>query len=156
MTELLIASVSVQRDSGPTLHRNRPRIFLVCSDGRDCDDLPTVWADEEQLIQLLQNLISNAIKFHGEAAPCVSVSAQQRDKEWLFAVADNGIGIAPEHAERIFVIFEKLHSQADYPGTGIGLAICKKIVERHGGRIWVESEPGKGSTFYFTIPDRTP
>lgn len=119
-----------------------------------CGDLPTVLGDEEQLIQLLQNLISNAIKFHSEAPPRVHISAEKRDNEWLFAVADNGIGIAPEHAQRIFVIFEKLHSQANYPGTGVGLAVCKRIVERHGGRIWVESELGKGSTFYFTIPIR--
>jgi light-regulated signal transduction histidine kinase (bacteriophytochrome) len=144
--------------------------------------LPTVMADESQLIQVFQNLIDNAIKFHGEESPGVHISAERieeskirnlqsaiRDpqslrrvgpsgpeaeiqKGWLFSVQDNGIGIDPEHYERIFIIFERLHSEADYPGTGIGLSICKKIVERHGGHIWVDSEPGKGSTFYFTVP----
>ncbi len=115
------------------------------------DPLPTVWADPVQLGQLFQNLIGNSLKFHGPERPRIHVSAQEGGGEWRFAVHDNGIGIDPQYAERIFVIFQRLHSNADYPGTGIGLAIAKKIVERHRGKIWVESEPGKGATFYFTI-----
>jgi PAS domain S-box-containing protein len=117
------------------------------------DKLPTVMADSSQLTQLFQNLIGNAIKFHGEEKPLVHVSAQQRANEWLFSVHDNGIGIAPENFERIFVIFQRLHSRSEYPGTGIGLAVCKRIVERHGGKIWLESELGKGTQFFFTLPN---
>ena len=122
------------------------------------DDLPTMMVDETQLAQLFQNLIGNAIKFHGAESPRVYVSARktcevsETSKVWEFSVRDNGIGMDMQFAERIFGIFQRLHTRAEYPGTGIGLAICKKIVERHGGRIWVESEVGKGATFYFTIP----
>jgi PAS domain S-box-containing protein len=118
------------------------------------DPLPTLMADQVQLGQLFQNLIVNAIKFHGSEAPRVRISAKQENDEWVFSISDNGIGIALEHTDRIFIIFQRLHSREEYPGTGIGLAICKKIVERHGGHIWVESEPGKGATFYFTIPTK--
>ena len=117
------------------------------------DPLPTVAGDEVQLIQLFQNLIGNAVKFHGQEPPQAHIAASEKDGEWEFAVRDNGIGIAPEQGERIFSIFQRLHHRAEYPGTGIGLAICKKIVERHGGKIWVESEVGQGSTFYFTIKE---
>lgn len=115
------------------------------------DDLPTVRADGSQLMQVFQNLISNAIKFQGENVPHIHVSAQDKGREWVFAVRDNGIGIERQYADRVFVIFQRLHTRQEYPGTGIGLAVCKRIVERHGGRIWFESEPGKGSTFFFTI-----
>jgi PAS domain S-box-containing protein len=115
-------------------------------------ELPQVRGDGSQLVQLFQNLLSNAIKFHGEAPPKIRVAASRRDDQWVFAVHDNGIGIAPQFQDRIFLIFERLHKRSQYAGTGVGLAICKKIVERHGGRIWVESQPGQGATFCFTLP----
>ena len=116
------------------------------------DALPTLTADNLQLIQLFQNLIGNAIKFRGDEPPRIHVSASRNGNGWIFSVRDNGIGIAPEYAKRIFIIFQRLHSREKYAGTGIGLSICQRIVERHGGHIWVESELGKGATFYFTLP----
>jgi light-regulated signal transduction histidine kinase (bacteriophytochrome) len=115
--------------------------------------LPTVSGDAGQLVQLFQNLIANAIKFRGPDSPRIHVTASHIDGGWTFAIQDNGIGIPAKHFDRIFSIFQRLHRRSDYPGTGIGLAICKKIVERHGGRIWVESSLGQGSTFYFTLPE---
>jgi light-regulated signal transduction histidine kinase (bacteriophytochrome) len=123
--------------------------------------LPTVMGDGTQLVQLFQNLIGNAIKFRNQRPPEIDVRAEIQNgsggvaRYWQFSVQDNGIGIESQYAERIFLIFQRLHDRDEYPGTGIGLAICKRIVERHGGRIWVESEPGKGSTFRFTLPEGT-
>ena len=116
------------------------------------DELPTVIADEMQMVQLFQNLIGNAIKFRSHESPQVHVSSRAEGDEWIFSVHDNGIGIDPQFFDRIFTIFQRLHGRNEYPGTGIGLTVSKKIVERHGGRIWLESEPGSGTTFYFTIP----
>lgn len=117
-----------------------------------CAGLPRVLGDAAQLAQLFQNLIANAIKFRGEAVPRIDIRAEREDGFWRFEVRDNGIGIAPDYFERIFVMFQRLHNRSKYPGTGIGLAICKKIVERHGGRIWVDSAPGQGAVFKFTLP----
>jgi len=115
------------------------------------DPMPAVVADAGQLTQLFQNLVGNAMKFRGSAAPRIHVGAETREHVWVFTVKDNGIGLDTQYADRIFMMFQRLHNKSEYPGTGIGLAICKKIVERHGGRIWVESRPGEGSTFGFTI-----
>jgi PAS domain S-box-containing protein len=117
------------------------------------DPLPSLSVDAGQIRQLFQNLIGNAIKFHGEQPPNIHIGAQRQDGRWVFRVRDNGIGIEPQYYEKIFHIFQRLHTRKDYPGTGIGLAICKRIIERHGGTIWVESQPGQGSTFYFSLPD---
>ncbi|MBF0096804.1 MAG: PAS domain S-box protein [Magnetococcales bacterium] len=116
------------------------------------DPLPTVLADEAQLVQVFQNLLHNAIKFRSEMAPVIHISSCLQEGEWLFSVQDNGIGIDPQYAERVFAIFQRLHARSRYEGTGIGLALCKRIIERHEGRIWVESIPGQGSKFLFTLP----
>ncbi len=114
--------------------------------------LPDIRGDEGQISQVFQNLIANAIKFRAKNDPTVKIDVKETDENWLFSVHDNGIGFEEEHSDRIFIIFQRLHGREQYEGTGIGLALCKKIIERHGGRIWAESEPGRGSTFYFTIP----
>ena len=116
--------------------------------------MPEVKADETQLVQLFQNLISNSLKFREKKKLRIHISAEKNSRDWIFSVRDNGIGIDSQHAERIFQIFQRLHGRKEFPGTGIGLAVCKRIVERHKGRIWVDSHPGKGATFYFTIPAR--
>ncbi|MGH7864561.1 MAG: PAS domain-containing sensor histidine kinase, partial [Candidatus Binataceae bacterium] len=116
-----------------------------------CDAMPVVTGDESQLTELMQNLVANAIKFRGEKPPAIRIGAVRSGAAWLVSVRDNGIGISSEYSDRIFVMFQRLHGPTEYPGTGIGLAICKRIVERHGGRIWVESEPGNGANFKFTL-----
>ena len=118
------------------------------------DPLPLIVGDSSQIQQLFQNLLSNAIKFQDDEPPRIHISADESSDEWKFGVSDNGIGIDPEYQEQIFNVFKRLHTRIEYPGTGIGLSICKKIVERHGGRIWVKSKLGEGSTFYFTIPKK--
>ncbi len=116
------------------------------------EPLPVIIADDSQMIQLFQNVISNALKFHGEEEPHIHISGEAKEEEWIFSVRDNGIGIDSNNFDRIFVIFQRLHTKDEYGGAGIGLAVCKKIIQRHRGKIWVESELGKGSTFYFSIP----
>jgi light-regulated signal transduction histidine kinase (bacteriophytochrome) len=117
------------------------------------DAMPTVSGDATQLTQLFQNLVGNALKFRGERPPRIHIGAIRKNGQWRFSVADNGIGMEPQYFERVFLVFQRLHTRKQYQGTGIGLAICKKVVERHGGRIWAEAEPGKGATFFFTIPE---
>ncbi len=119
-----------------------------------CLKMPTINADARQLKQLFQNLMSNAIKYRGARRPEIRITAERKELEWLFAVMDNGIGVDPRHEEKVFAIFQRLHTQDAYPGSGIGLAICKRVVENHTGKIWFESELGNGSCFYFTIPDK--
>jgi PAS domain S-box-containing protein len=117
------------------------------------DELPTITADKAQVSQLFQNLVSNALKFKSpDRPPEIHIGAECINGEWRFSLSDNGIGIESDYLDRIFVIFQRLHTKAEYPGTGIGLAICKRVIDHHGGRIWVDSQPGKGTTFYFTIP----
>jgi light-regulated signal transduction histidine kinase (bacteriophytochrome) len=118
--------------------------------------LPRIRIYEFQLEQLFQNLIGNAIRYRGSDPPRIHVAAERQGREWVFSVQDNGIGIDPKYKEQVFGIFKRLHTAAQYPGTGMGLAICQRIIERLGGRIWVESEPGRGSTFFFTVPHGKP
>ena len=118
------------------------------------DPLPMIYVDSSQIAQVFQNLISNAIRFHGEKPPKLHISAKETEREWVFSVKDNGIGIEKEFMNKIFIMFRRLHGRGEYPGSGIGLTLCKRIVERHGGRIWLKSTPKKGSTFYFSIPKR--
>jgi chemotaxis family two-component system sensor kinase Cph1 len=114
--------------------------------------LPVINADEDQMIQLFQNLLSNSLKFQGPLSPKIVIDAKRNNKEWIFSVKDNGIGIDKKNYERIFLMFQRLHKKDEYEGTGMGLTICKKIVERHRGKIWLNSELGNGSTFYFSVP----
>lgn len=146
-------------DSGAVLNEVlrvlMPRIQAAAADVQ-AGDMPTVLADEDQLFQLLQNLLSNALKFRSEAPPCIRISAAPEGQAWRFSVADNGIGIEPQYQERIFQMFQRLHERGRYEGSGIGLSIVKRILERHGGRIWLDSALGQGSTFYFTLPGHAP
>lgn len=118
------------------------------------DSLPEIESDHTHMLLLFQNLIGNAIKFRDKESPRIHVSAVRNKGNWLFGVTDNGIGIDPKYFERIFIVFQRLHPRDQYPGTGIGLALCQKIVEQHGGKIWVESNEGRGTTFRFTIVDK--
>jgi chemotaxis family two-component system sensor kinase Cph1 len=118
----------------------------------ECASLPLIEADARQLVQLFQNLIANALKFRGPNRPDVHIAALEDEKEAIFSIRDNGIGIEPGYHDRLFRVFQRLHTRREYPGSGIGLAICKRIVERHRGRIWVESTAGAGATFFFSIP----
>ena len=149
-------NLTVLTDCNTCLHNALSNLSVSIEENKaqvTFDPLPPVVAAENQIVQLFQNLIGNAIKFRSDESPKIHVSAKaSRDgDQWTFSVRDNGIGIAPEFFDRIFAIFQRLHTRRKYAGTGIGLALCKRIAERHGGRIWVESEPGKGSIFYFTI-----
>jgi PAS domain S-box-containing protein len=142
-------------DAGIVLERALANLKLAIEEAKatvTTDAMPVVPADESQLEHVFLNLIGNALKFRGSQRPEVHVTAAQQDGDWMFSVRDNGIGIEQQYFDRIFVIFQRLHGREEYPGTGIGLAITKRIVERHGGRIWVESQPGRGTTFFFTIP----
>jgi len=152
--ELLRTSVDCEHVLTCTLHDLQQ---AITESGAEIthDPLPTIEAEAKQLGLVLQNLLGNAIKFRSHEPPRIHVSAKQNEQYWRFAVRDNGIGLDPQHIERIFNIFQRLHTRQEYPGTGIGLAICKKIVERHGGQIWVESVPGEGATFCFTLPVTT-
>ncbi len=145
LTEVKVSLEQALTNLQKRIRESKARIIIQ-------DSLPTIMADKTQLMQLFQNLIGNAIKFRSAAAPEIEIKAERKEDEWLFSVKDNAIGIEPQFSDRIFVIFQRLHTRDEYPGTGMGLAICKKIIECHRGRIWVESELGKGSTFYFTIP----
>ena len=116
------------------------------------DRLPIINGDEQLEIQLFQNLIGNSVKYHGQKPPKIHISSAKEKNQYIFNIKDNGIGMSPEHLKKIFIIFKRLHTREEYEGTGIGLAIAQKIVHQQGGQIWVESEPGKDSTFYFTIP----
>ncbi len=144
MNEVMDSALAILRAS---IEENQAEIVVK--------PLPTILADKSQMKQVMQNLVANAIKFRGMATPQIHVSVRDRGNEWVFSVRDNGIGIEPNQQSRIFQMFQRLHTREEYPGTGIGLAIAKKIIERHGGRIWFESDGKNGSTFYFTIPFRT-
>ena len=141
-------------DSGTLARVTLPTNSAPCQNGAVVSHavLPVVMGDSAQLTRLFQNLLVNSIRYRSEAPPEIHIAAEARNGEWLFSVKDNGIGIEPQYAEKVFGIFKCLHPRDKYPGSGMGLAICRKIVSRHGGRIWVESELGRGATFYFTLP----
>jgi chemotaxis family two-component system sensor kinase Cph1 len=141
----------VQSVVSKALANLKQRIYQ-CDAQIEVGSMPAVMADQIQLMQVFQNLIGNAIKFRRDTPPVIKIWGDRREDDWVFAVQDNGIGIDPQFFERIFVIFQRLHTRDEYGGTGMGLAICKKIIEGHRGKIWVESNPGAGSTFYFSIP----
>ena len=141
MNEILESTIKMLK---VPIEENKADIFV--------GSLPTIKADQLQMSQLMQNLVGNAIKFHGSERPLVQITANPGARDWTFSVKDNGIGLNEEYSDKIFQMFQRLHARDKYPGTGVGLAIAKKIVERHGGRIWVESAEGKGATFFFTIP----
>jgi light-regulated signal transduction histidine kinase (bacteriophytochrome) len=138
-----------------TALRNLQFSIRAASAAVTSDPLPTLPVDESQIVELFQNLIGNALKFRGEHPPQIHIGARPEEGRWVIWVRDNGIGMEAQYFQRIFQVFQRLHTRRQYPGTGIGLAICKKIVERHGGTIWVESQPGQGSTFFFSIPARS-
>jgi light-regulated signal transduction histidine kinase (bacteriophytochrome) len=149
--------VFVELDSAEALHEAIQALSVAIEESAGTvtvGPLPRIIGDRSQLVQLFQNLLSNAIKFHGSEPPRVDVEAEREGNAWVFSVLDRGIGIEPQYADHVFTIFQRLHTREEYPGSGIGLAVCRKIVERHGGRIWVDSEPGQGSAFRFTIPTR--
>jgi light-regulated signal transduction histidine kinase (bacteriophytochrome) len=159
----LLTYVRVGKDAGTLRPTDMAQVLLSTLAGLDTpirekravithDPLPHVLSQPALMKQLLHQLITNSLTFHGSEPPCVHIAVEPRLQAWQFAIRDNGIGIEPEYAEQIFLIFQRLHSREAYPGTGIGLAICQKIVERHYGQIWVEAESGKGATFYFTLP----
>jgi light-regulated signal transduction histidine kinase (bacteriophytochrome) len=144
-------------DAGAALDKAMENVAGLIRESGACitrSPLPALRIHEFQLEQLFQNLIGNSVRYRSEASPRIHVAAELLDQEWVLSVADNGIGIEPQFKEQIFGMFKRLHSTAEYPGTGMGLAICRRIVDRIGGRIWVESEPGKGATFFFTVPRR--
>ena len=143
-------------DYNKILERSISNLTVAIEDSRakiNIDPLPALMANDLQIECLFQNLISNAIKFRAKEAPIIHVSAEKKEHDWIFSVRDNGIGIEPKDMDRIFNMFQRLHSKSKYAGTGIGLSVCKNIVDNHGGRIWVESDSGKGSNFFFSIPE---
>ena len=143
-TDLNLVVKQVLQDLDTTIKESKTKV--------EVEELPVVIVDEMQTARLFQNLLSNAIKYRSDQSPVVRIRTHRQSGEQVISVQDNGLGIDSEFFERIFVIFQRLHTKQEYEGTGVGLAVCKKIVERHGGKIWVESEEGKGSTFHFTLP----